>query len=185
MLCVSSVQANEKDKKEESGKMDYPILMEQINHKNSDCHKEVMKIVNVKKEREKQRIRKINLEKAKKKKIKLKRLKLKRKKELEKSCIGTFMITAYWPCSHCSEGYGRKIAWTKSGHIYAQPYHTIAVDPTIIPYGTKLKIEGFGNTVFVAEDCGGGVKGNHIDIYMSTHAETINIKKYRKLYIVK
>lgn len=185
MLCVSSVQANEENKKEESGQVNYPILMEQISHHNSDHHQKVMGIVNDKKKKEEQQINKIKLEKAKKKKLELKRLKLKRRKELEKSCIGTFKITAYCPCSICSEGYGRKIAWTKSGHTYAQPYHTIAVDPTAIPYGTKLKIEGFGNTVFVAEDCGGGVKGNHIDIYMSTHTETINIKKYRKLYIVK
>lgn len=41
--------------------------------------------------------------------------------------------------------------------------HTIAVDPTIIPYGTEVIIDG---RVFVAEDCGGAVKGNVIDIFV-------------------
>ncbi|MBE5860727.1 MAG: hypothetical protein E7301_11485 [Butyrivibrio sp.] len=43
---------------------------------------------------------------------------------------------------------------------------TIAVDPNVIPYGSKVLI---GNYVFVAEDCGGKIKGKHIDMYMDTH----------------
>ena len=43
---------------------------------------------------------------------------------------------------------------------FAQPYHTIAVDKNIIPYGTRVKIEGYGDTIFVAEDCGGKSKRN-------------------------
>lgn len=44
---------------------------------------------------------------------------------------------------------------------------TIAVDPRIIPYGTKVYIPKF-NMTFVAEDCGGGIKGNRIDIFMNS-----------------
>ncbi|MGL5506937.1 MAG: 3D domain-containing protein [Paraclostridium sp.] len=42
---------------------------------------------------------------------------------------------------------------------------TIAVDPKVIPYGTKIYIPHF-DTVFVAEDCGSAIKGNKIDIFM-------------------
>ena len=46
---------------------------------------------------------------------------------------------------------------------------TIAVDPTIIPYGTKVYIPQF-NEYFIAEDCGGGIKGNKVDIYMNSNS---------------
>ena len=45
---------------------------------------------------------------------------------------------------------------------------TIAVDPRVIPYGTKVII---GGHIFTAEDCGGVIQGNHIDIYVNNHAE--------------
>lgn len=40
----------------------------------------------------------------------------------------------------------------------------VAVDPDVIPLGSKLMIEGY-DMVFVAEDTGGGVRGNHVDVY--------------------
>ncbi|RDY23994.1 DUF348 domain-containing protein [Romboutsia maritimum] len=42
---------------------------------------------------------------------------------------------------------------------------TIAVDPSVIPYGSKVYIPSLNKT-FIAEDCGGAIKGNKIDIYM-------------------
>lgn len=53
-----------------------------------------------------------------------------------------------------------------------RPYHTIAVDPTVIPYGTKVYIPEF-DKVFVAEDCGSAIKNHRIDIYMNNHNECI------------
>lgn len=50
---------------------------------------------------------------------------------------------------------------------------TIAVDPRIIPYGTKVYIPKF-NMTFVAEDCGGGIKGNRIDIFMNNSSQCYN-----------
>lgn len=47
---------------------------------------------------------------------------------------------------------------------------TIAVDPRVIPYGTKVYIPQF-NMTFVAEDCGGAIKGNKIDIFMNSNSE--------------
>ena len=48
--------------------------------------------------------------------------------------------------------------------------NTIAVDPSVIPYGSKVYIPEF-NTVFTAEDCGSDIKGNRIDIFMSSEAK--------------
>lgn len=79
--------------------------------------------------------------------------------------LGTFKTTAYCPCYGCSEGWGRR---TSTGAL-ASASHTIAVDPRVIPYGSQVLING---VIYTAEDKGGGVKGNHIDIYFNTHGET-------------
>ena len=50
---------------------------------------------------------------------------------------------------------------------------TIAVDPSVIPYGTEVYIEGYGWRV--AEDCGGGVNGQHIDIAVETHSKALSM----------
>ena len=47
---------------------------------------------------------------------------------------------------------------------------TIAVDPRVIPYGSRVYIPALGKT-FIAQDCGGGIKGNRIDIFMATERE--------------
>lgn len=47
---------------------------------------------------------------------------------------------------------------------------TIAVDPRVIPYGTKVYIPQF-DQVFVANNTGGAIKGNKIDIYMNSRSE--------------
>ena len=45
----------------------------------------------------------------------------------------------------------------------------IAVDPKIIPLGTQIEIKDIG--FFIAEDTGGKIKGNRIDIYFETKDE--------------
>lgn len=79
--------------------------------------------------------------------------------------LGTFKTTAYCPCRQCSEGWGRM---TSSGAL-ATANFTVAVDKRVIPIGSHLLING---QEYVAQDIGGGVKGNHIDIYFNTHGET-------------
>lgn len=50
---------------------------------------------------------------------------------------------------------------------------TIAVDPRVIPYGTKVYIPCF-NQVFIANNTGGAIKGNKIDIYMNNNNQCNN-----------
>ena len=55
---------------------------------------------------------------------------------------------------------------------------TVAVDPKLIPYGTKMFIVSndgsFVYGVSAAEDCGGSIKGNRIDLYMPTTRQCFN-----------
>ena len=77
-----------------------------------------------------------------------------------------FIITAYCPCYECSEGWGDSTATGAK----ATEGVTVAVDPKVIPYGTRLKFDG---KVYIAQDCGGAIKGNKIDLYFDSHEETI------------
>ena len=47
----------------------------------------------------------------------------------------------------------------------------IAVDPSVIPLGTRVFIPGYGEAV--AEDIGGGIHGQRIDVAFDTHAEAL------------
>lgn len=49
-------------------------------------------------------------------------------------------------------------------------YSSVAVDPRVITLGTKLYIPGYGYAI--AEDVGGGIKGNKIDLYFDTDGES-------------
>ena len=63
-------------------------------------------------------------------------------------------------------------------------WSTIAVDPTVIPLGTKVYIEGYG--FGVAHDTGGAIKGNIIDVFMPSRdaAYTWGRKHGVKMYIL-
>lgn len=50
---------------------------------------------------------------------------------------------------------------------------TVAVDPNVIPLGSRLAIDGYPGTIFVAEDTGGGVRGHHIDVFFPSYAEAV------------
>ena len=59
----------------------------------------------------------------------------------------------------------------------------VAVDPRVIPLGTKLYIEGYGQAL--AADVGGAIKGNIVDLCFDTHEEAIRFgRRQVKVYIV-
>ena len=61
--------------------------------------------------------------------------------------------------------------------IQATEGMTVAVDPAIIPYGSKIKING---KVYIAQDCSGVIKGNKIDVFV----ESPKMQKYTtEIYI--
>jgi uncharacterized protein YabE (DUF348 family) len=76
--------------------------------------------------------------------------------------VNTTAYTAY--CNGCS---GR----TATGFdLRANPgAKVIAVDPRVIPLGTKVYVEGYGYAV--AADTGGAIKGHKIDVFFPTKAE--------------
>ena len=46
---------------------------------------------------------------------------------------------------------------------------TIAVDPDVIPLGSTVLIDG---QEYIAEDTGGAIRGNIIDMFVGTEAES-------------
>ena len=87
--------------------------------------------------------------------------------EPELKSLGRFKLTAYCACSKCC---GKSDGITASG-TKAKQGRTIAVDPKLIPYGTKVVING---RTYVAEDCGGSIKQNRIDVFFNSHKDALN-----------
>ena len=83
---------------------------------------------------------------------------------INKKLVGKFKITHYCPCTTCNGSWGNK---TASGTIMT-PYKTIAVDPKVIPLGSRVEISG---ETYIAEDTGGAIKGNRIDVCVGSHSE--------------
>lgn len=81
--------------------------------------------------------------------------------------LGEFKLTAYCPCMKCC---GKTDGITSTGTT-ATEGRTIAVDPHVIPYGSTVTIYFAGGTVhtYTAEDCGGAIKENRIDVFFSSH----------------
>lgn len=85
--------------------------------------------------------------------------------------LGSFTLTAYCACSECCG----KAVWdplygvTASGTTVQQG-RTVAVDPEVIPLGSVLYING---DRYIAEDTGGAVQGNHVDIYFDSHEKAL------------
>lgn len=91
----------------------------------------------------------------------------KRIEELEQKGLkplGTFKITAYGrDCEGCT-------GITKTGTVPIVG-RTVAVDPEVIPLGSTVIIDG---QEYIAEDIGGAIKGNVIDMFVGTE----EISKY-------
>ena len=93
--------------------------------------------------------------------------------------MGEFKITYYCSCEDCSGPWGTQ---TSTGN-HCEQGRTVAVDPSVISYGTRILID---DNVYVAEDCGAKVIGDHIDVYVNDHelVEKLGVK-YKKIWLVK
>lgn len=82
--------------------------------------------------------------------------------------LGEYTLTAYCACSKCcgvwANGYTATGTWATEGR-------TIAVDPDVIPYGSRVTLiwpDGTQHT-YTVEDCGSGIQGNRIDVFFADH----------------
>ena len=85
------------------------------------------------------------------------------------SKTGEFKATAY---THTDAGCDMTTATGTTVHI-----GTVAVDPKVIPYGTRMFIVTNDGTyvygISTAEDCGAAIKGDRLDLYFPTYDECI------------
>ncbi len=70
--------------------------------------------------------------------------------------LGTFYATCY---DYASAG-----TRTASGATVSE--QAVAVDPSVIPLGTRLSIPGVPHPSRTAEDTGGAIRGHRIDVWM-------------------
>lgn len=101
--------------------------------------------------------------------------------ELPYKKLGKFKLSWYSP-QELGKQHPHQLR-TSKGKI-PQSKWTIAVDPKVIPYGSIVYIQGYG--YYVAEDCGGAIKGNRIDIFTASHKEAIqNGRKVANVYLLR
>jgi len=80
----------------------------------------------------------------------------------------SMVATGYDGCYECNKpyyGYPSYIGLPLARGI-------VAVDPKVIPMGTKLYVEGYGEAI--AADQGNAIKGNRIDLFFNTHQQALN-----------
>lgn len=92
--------------------------------------------------------------------------------------LGEFKITHYCNCPECC---GKWAGGNTASGTKPTPNRTIAVDTNVIPFNTKVIIDG---QVYIAEDTGNYIKGNRIDIYTNNHQQALQLGViYRKVYL--
>ena len=104
--------------------------------------------------------------------------------------LGEFKLTAYCSCEICCNKWalnrpidenGNEIVYGAIGERLQEGY-SIAVDPSVIPYRTEVIING---NAYKAQDCGGAIKGNRIDVYFEDHQAALNFGvQYAEVYLV-
>ena len=95
---------------------------------------------------------------------------------LDKASVLTNVKVTFYCCEKrkhiCGTGDGITATGTE-----VTPWVSVAVDPNVIPLGSTVMVD-FGDGeihYFVAEDVGGAVKGNHIDIAVEGHQEALEL----------
>lgn len=89
-------------------------------------------------------------------------------KEFPGRKLGRFTLSWYSPKELGKE---RPEQLRTSRGLVPKEGRTIAVDPSVIPYGSIVYIQDYG--YFIAEDCGGAIKQNRIDIFTASHKTAI------------
>lgn len=91
--------------------------------------------------------------------------------------LGVFHATAY---TDNVASQGKWVGQTATG--MKPQVGVIAVDPKVIPLGTKLYVEGYGNCI--AGDTGGAIKGRRLDLFYNTQSEVTKFgRKDLKVYL--
>ena len=98
--------------------------------------------------------------------------------------LGEFKLTAYCSCEKCCGiwAYNRPngVVYGAIGEELKEGY-SIAVDPNIISYGSEVIING---KTYKAQDCGGAIKGNRIDVYFNDHDDALEFGvQYADIFI--
>ena len=98
--------------------------------------------------------------------------------EIEPSAVrityaGCFYVTSY---SNTVEQCGNTLGITASGKLVTEDptCRTVAVDPAIIPLGTKLIIEGYEGIIWEAADTGSAIENYDLDLFTFSEAESIS-----------
>ena len=98
--------------------------------------------------------------------------------EIEPSAVrityaGCFYVTSY---SNTPEQCGNSLGITASGKLVTEDptCRTVAVDPAIIPLGTKLIIEGYEGIIWEAADTGSAINNYDLDLFTFSEAESIS-----------
>ena len=105
-----------------------------------------------------------------------------------KRSIGYFEVTAYCLCVICTETYSHEyegndetfVQKTASGTIPLAG-RTVATDTDVIPFGTSIYVTGAGWRI--AEDRGGAIRGNRIDVLKQTHQEALEWGRRRNVEV--
>lgn len=80
--------------------------------------------------------------------------------------LGTFDIS-YYTCDPAENG-GSNL--TATGAVLSDVVGVcIAADPSVLPFGTRVYIDGIGDRVVM--DCGGAIHGNKIDVLVASDAD--------------
>ena len=90
--------------------------------------------------------------------------------------LGTYKLTAYCACMRCC---GKTDGITASG-VKAVEGVTVAADTKVLPFGTKIIIDGHE---YIVQDRGGAIKGNKIDIYFDSHQKALEFGvQYKEIF---
>ena len=103
--------------------------------------------------------------------------------------LGEYKLTAYCSCERCCGEWsvdrpldreGNPIIYTANMSVATQGV-TVAADTDVLPFDSKILIDGHEYTV---QDRGGAIKGNRIDVYFESHEEALQFGvQYKEIFL--